>query len=94
MALRVVVPIQAAPGKRGELIELFRTRSQEVRRETGCEEFELYQSTERSDQMVLLERWADEAALEAHAVLNRQRGSDLSSLRTGITRLERYIMQA
>jgi len=91
MALRLIVPMEAAPGKRDELIEAFSARSREVRQESGCEEFELYQSTERPDQLVLLERWTDEAALEAHSELNRQRGNSLASLRTGTTQAERYI---
>jgi quinol monooxygenase YgiN len=94
MAIRLIVPMQAAPGKRDELIETFRNRSQEVRQESGCEEFELYQSTERPDQLALLERWTDEAALEVHLELNKQRGSTTTSLRTGTSQSERYITQA
>ena len=90
MALRLIVPMEAAPGKRDELIAAFRARSPEVRQETGCEEFELYQSTERPDQMVLIERWADEATLAAHSELNRQRGNTMADLRTGATQAERY----
>ena len=94
MAVRLIVPMQAAPGKRDELIEAFRTLAQEVRQESGCEEFELYQSTERPDQMALLEMWADEATLKHHAELNRQRGINFASFRTGSTQAERYIVQA
>ena len=94
MALRLVVPMEAAPGKRDELIDAFRARSREVRQEGGCEEYELYQSTERPDQLVLLERWKDESALEAHLELNRKRGNNLASLRTGPSQAERYIVQA
>ena len=93
MALRLIVPMEAAPGKRDELIEAFSARSREVRQESGCEEYELYQSTERPDQLVLLERWTDEAALEAHLELNRQRGINMDSLRTRATPAERYITQ-
>ena len=93
MTLRLLVPMEAAPGKRDELIEAFRTRSREVRQENGCEEFELYQSTERPDQLLLLERWTDETALEAHTELNKQKGNQLASLRTGTTKIERYTAQ-
>ena len=93
MTLRLVVPMQAAPGKRDELIEAFRIRCKEVREEPGCEEYEIYQSTERPDQLILLERWQDEATLEAHSELNRQRGSTMASLRTGTTKAERYTLE-
>ena len=90
MALRLVIPMEAAPGKRDELIGTFRTLAPEVRQEAGCQGYELYQSTERPDQMVLLELWDNEESLAAHSELNRQRGLDLSQLRTGSTSAERY----
>lgn len=96
MALRIVVPMEAAPGKRDELIDLFRTRSPEVRQEPGCEDYELYQSTERLDQLVLLEQWTDAHTLKVHAEVNRRIGmmEKLSSLRIGATPSERYTTQA
>ena len=96
MSLRLVVPMEAAEGKRDELIGSFRIRSQEARQENGCEEYELYQSTERPDQLVLIERWADQEALDAHLELNRQKSSNaaapIAPLRTGATKIERYPM--
>ncbi len=93
MAVRLLVPMEVAFGKRDELIEAFRVRCSEVRLEPGCEEFELYQSTERPDQLLLVEKWTDEATLQAHGELNRQRGSNVASLRKGTTQAERYTMQ-
>jgi quinol monooxygenase YgiN len=93
MPIRLIVPMQAAPGKQDELIEAFRILARDVRQESGCEEFELYQSTERPDHLALLEVWADEAMLENHAELNRQRGIDFTSLRTGSMQAERYIVK-
>ena len=92
MAFRLVVPIEAAAAKGDELIAAFHARSQEVRKEAGCEEFELYQSTERPDHFVLLERWTDETTLKAHAELNLKRGNTAVSLRVGMTPAERYII--
>lgn len=91
MAVRIIVPIQAAPGKKDELIQVLQTLSREVRQEGGCEQFEIYQSTERPDQLALLELWADEAAQKAHSDLNRKRGNASASLTTGVTQYERYI---
>ena len=93
MAVRLIIPMGAAPGKRDELIEVFRVRTPEARQEPGCEEYELYQSTERPDLLMLVVRWSDEASLAAHAELNKQRGCNLGSLRTGPSRAERYIIQ-
>jgi quinol monooxygenase YgiN len=39
---------------------------------------------------VLLERWADQAALDAHSKLNSARPSFPSELRTGTTEREDY----
>ena len=96
MALRLIVPMETAPGKRDELIEAFSARSREVRQESGCEEFELYQSTERPDQLVLLEQWTDADTLKVHSEVNRRIGmmEQLSSLRMGATPSERYTTQA
>ena len=90
MAIRIVVPMEAVSGKRDELIGAFRTRAPEVRQESGCKEFELYQSTERPDQLVLLELWEDEYTLKAHSELNKQRGNNVGSLRIVGTKAERY----
>jgi quinol monooxygenase YgiN len=44
MAVRLVVTINAAPGKGAELATAFRTRCVEVMQEPGCEQFEVFQS--------------------------------------------------
>ena len=90
MAIRLIVQMAAKLGKLDELVERFNVRIAEVVKEKGCEQYELYRSTERSDQLVLLERWTDEQSLEDHLEMNRQRGSNVSDLRSGDTILERY----
>ena len=49
MAARLVVPMEAAPGKRDELIDTFRTLAPEVRQEVGCQAYELYQSLKKDE---------------------------------------------
>jgi len=93
MAVRLVVPMNAAPGKREDLIRKFQELGPEVRQEPGCEHYELYQSVEHEDQMFLLELWEDEAALAIHSEANRKRGLDLSELRLGGTSAERYVTE-
>ena len=90
MAMRLVIPMEAAPGMRDELITTFRTLAPEVRQEDGCQGYELYQSTERADHFVLLERWSDQDALSVHGQRLRERGLDLASLRAGPSEVERY----
>ena len=90
MAVRLVVTISAAPGKGGELARAYETRCAEVMKEPGCEQFEVFQSAVNPDRLVLLERWADQAALDAHAQLNRTRPALRPELRVGSGEREDY----
>ena len=67
MPVRLVVTLDATPGKGAELAQVFRTRCAEVMREPGCEQFEVFQSAVNPDKLVLLELWTDQAALDVHA---------------------------
>jgi quinol monooxygenase YgiN len=91
MAVRVFVAIDALPGKGSELAKLRIPHQAEIRKEPGCEQFDLFQNTEDPDKLLLVERWTDEASLAAHAERNRDRrvGQDL---RAGPGRQERYIV--
>ncbi len=73
MAVRLIVTIQAKAGKGSELLQAYGARSAEVQKEPGCEQFEAFQSGLEPDRLVLLERWADAAALATHAEVNRSR---------------------
>ena len=73
MSIRLVVTFTAAPGRGSELAKAFEKRAAECRKEPGCEQFDIFQGTTNSDQVVLLERWSDQAALDAHAKLNATR---------------------
>ena len=90
MAIRIYVPMQALPGKGAELAKLRAPRHAEVRKDPGCEQFDLFQNAEDPDQLLLVERWTDEASLNAHYALNRpQVGVEL---RVGGGKQERYIV--
>jgi quinol monooxygenase YgiN len=67
MPVRLVISMQAKPGKGAELLRVMEERCREVRKEPGCEQFEAFQSGAESDRLVLLELWADQAALDVHA---------------------------
>ncbi len=92
MAVRVIVTMDALPGKGAELARARAPRHAEVRKEPGCEQFDLFQNTENPDKLLLVERWTDEASLAAHAELNRQRPSIGTDLRAGQGKAERYIV--
>jgi hypothetical protein len=59
-------------------------------KEPGCEQFEVFQSVVHPDRLTLLERWADQAALDAHAKLNSTRPPLRPELRVGSGEREDY----
>ncbi len=92
MAIRIIVSIDALPGKGTELARARASRDAEVRKEPGCEQFDLFQNIVDPDKLVLIERWTDQASLDAHAELNRQRPQIGAELRAGTGRAERFIV--
>ena len=90
MAIRLIVTVTAAPGRGTELAELYKARCAEVMSEPGCEQFEIFQSAVNPEKLVLLERWTDQASLDAHSKLNSTRPPLPSELRTGTTLREDY----
>ena len=90
MSIRLVVTITAAPGKGMELAQAYSARCAEARQEPGCEQFEIFQGVADPDRLTLLERWADKAALDAHARLNSTRPPLRPELRAGTGEREDY----
>jgi quinol monooxygenase YgiN len=70
MSVRLVIEINAKPGKGAELIKLQAERCAAVQQEPGCLQFEIFQSGLNPDKLVLLELWQDQAALDVHAAEN------------------------
>jgi len=91
MALRLIVKITAAPGKGSELAKLYKPRCEEISKEPGCEQFEVFQSVVNGDNLVLLERWTDQAALDVHSKVNATRTPLPAELRVGTTEREDYV---
>jgi quinol monooxygenase YgiN len=83
MPVRLVVTLNAAPGKGTELAAEFRKRCAEVATEPGCQQFEVFQSVVNPDKLALLELWADQAALDVHAKVNTTRAPMPEGLRSG-----------
>jgi quinol monooxygenase YgiN len=90
MTIRLVLSITAAPGKGSELAQAYKSRCAEIMQEPGCEQFEVFQSVVNPDKLTLLERWTDQAALDAHAKLNSTRPSLPEELRVGRPEREDY----
>ena len=90
MAVRLVVSITAAPGKGAELAQAMKGRCEISQKDAGCEQFEVFQSALDPDKLVLLERWSSQAALDAHAQLQRQRPALPPGLRLGDGEREDY----
>ena len=90
MAIRLVVTITAIPGKGYELAQAYKARCAEVMKEPGCEQFEVFQGAVNPDKLALLERWVDQAALDAHTRLNKTRPPLSPELRAGSPEIEDY----
>jgi len=94
MPIRLIVTMTAAPGKGAELARAMAPRLAEVRQEPGCQQYDLFQDTERPDTLVLLEQWVDQATLDAHSERNRARGPSASAdLRGGPSKMERFTFE-
>src|ERR1700761_7701391 len=91
MPLRLIISLNAAPGKGAEFAEAFAGRCREVQTEPGCLQFEVFQSALDPDRFTLLELWEDEAALAAHAKVNATRAPFPPGLRVGDVEREDYV---
>ena len=74
--IHVIAVLTAKPGKRDEVLKAFRANVPNVRAEKGCIEYGAavdlepgpkFQTKYGADTMVVIEKWEDGAALEAHA---------------------------
>src|SRR4051794_35900817 len=77
MAIRHVVTIQVGPGKAADFASAFKALQASAQEEEGCEQYELFQSLDDPDKLVLLERWASQASLDKHMEAERTRDSSL-----------------
>ncbi|HEY7048938.1 MAG TPA: antibiotic biosynthesis monooxygenase family protein [Jatrophihabitantaceae bacterium] len=73
MAIRHIVTIQVAPGRAAEFAGAFTALQSTAQREEGCEQYELFQSLDDPDRVVLLERWTNQELLDRHMETERSR---------------------
>jgi quinol monooxygenase YgiN len=77
MAIRHVVTIQVAPGKTASFASVFEALQAVARQEDGCEQYELFQSVDDPDKLVILERWASQELLDTHMAAERAGNASL-----------------
>jgi quinol monooxygenase YgiN len=77
MAIRHVVTIQVAAGKTASFASAFKALQAVAQQEEGREQYELFQSLDDPDKMVMLERWASQELLDKHVEAERTRNSSL-----------------
>ena len=91
MAIRLVVTITAAPGKGAELAQADKARCTQVMQGAWLRTVRsLPRASSNPDRFTLLERWADQAALETHAKVNQARPPLPAGLRAGAGEREDY----
>jgi quinol monooxygenase YgiN len=73
MAIRHVVTIQVAPGRADDFASAFKAVQAIAQQEEGCEQYELFQSLDQPEKVVLLERWASQELLDKHMQAERTR---------------------
>lgn len=66
MAIRHVITIQVAPGRADDFASAFRAVQAIAKHDEGCEQYELFQSLDEPDKVLLLERWASQELLDRH----------------------------
>ncbi|GAA3229799.1 putative quinol monooxygenase [Nonomuraea helvata] len=71
MAVRHVITIQVAAGQAASFASAFKALQALVQQEEGCEQYELFQSLDAPDRLVILEQWASQETLEKHMEAER-----------------------
>lgn len=66
MAIRHIITIQVAPARAADFASAFQVVQAGAYQEAGCEQYELFQSLDDPDKLLILERWSSEELLNAH----------------------------
>jgi len=67
LSISVAATIDIQPEHRVTVIQALLAAVVATRREDGCEHYALHQDVDHPDRVMMLERWRDEASLDAHA---------------------------
>ena len=63
----IVVEFETKPEHRSQFIDLMRGHAERSRRDDGCLQFDLMLPKDDDKHVFLVEKWRDQAALDAHA---------------------------
>jgi quinol monooxygenase YgiN len=66
MAIRHVVTIRVARRKSASFASAFKPLQAVAQQEEGCQRYELFQSLDDPDKMVMLEHWSSQELLDKH----------------------------
>lgn len=75
MAVRVILEAQAKPGTGDEVVELLRSILVETRAYEGCTSIDTLQSSDDTDNVVLVEVWDSRKQYEKYLAWQRERGT-------------------
>ncbi len=75
MAIRHIITIQVVPRRAADFASAFQVVQASAYQEAGCEQYELFQSLDDTDKLVLLERWSNQELLDAHMAAERTRNT-------------------
>ncbi len=78
MSIRVLVTIQAAPGKSDELHKKFAEILGDTRAFDGCESIELVRDQQDDHVLILIESWRDLAAYQAYKKWRKDSGTSVA----------------
>jgi quinol monooxygenase YgiN len=91
MILRIHPPVEGREQVKASMLELV----EPTRREPGCIRYELYHDIDRDGDLILLEAWRDQAALDEHLAkpylqdfMKRYADTFRNAITSGLTRIE------
>jgi quinol monooxygenase YgiN len=73
LAIRHVITIRVAAGRADDFAAAFKALQALVQQQEGCEQYELFQSVDEPEKVVMLERWASQELLDKHMQAERTR---------------------
>ena len=92
--LNVVAVITAAPEHAATVAQALEEAVHAVRKEPGCEQYDLHRDMKDPNRFFMLEVWRDEEALRVHAegpALKKLAGALASRATLEVTKLERLV---
>jgi len=90
MSIRRIIKIEPKPTQRDRLIEEFDRLIPIFRKEPGCQDYELFQSLDNPNLLLVLDYWDDWDAYGGHLKLEQEMGLDFTEFLSGPMHVEKY----